>query len=93
MRSRARSGFQTTRPLGPNGPTVAVAFPKGASEANESSYWLTDYGPLFVGAGGLLGLLGYYFFAWKRVGRNPRAGTVVPIFSPSTILPRRPCAT
>ena len=48
-----------------------------------SSYWLTDYGPLFVGAGGLLGLLGYYFFAWKRVGRNPRAGTVVPIFSPS----------
>ena len=77
--------FQTTGPLGPNeGLTVAVAFPKGVvGESNERSYWLTDYGPLFVGAGGLLGLLGYYFFAWKRVGRNPRAGTVVPIFSPS----------
>ena len=77
--------FQTTGPLGPNeGLTVALAFPKGVvAEANESSYWLADYGPLFVGAGGLLGLLGYYFFAWKRVGRNPRAGTVVPIFSPS----------
>ena len=76
--------FQTTGPLGPNeGLTVAVAFPKGVvAESNERSYWLTDYGPLFVGAGGLLGLLGYYFFAWKRVGRNPRAGTVVPIFSP-----------
>jgi uncharacterized membrane protein YgcG len=76
--------FQTTGPLGPNeGLTVAVAFPKGVvAETNERKYWLADYGPLLVGAGGLLGLLGYYFFAWKRVGRNPRAGTVVPIFSP-----------
>ena len=76
--------FQTTGPLGPyEGLTVAVAFPKGVvAEANERSYWLTDYGPLFVGGTGLLGLLGYYFFAWKRVGRNPRAGTIVPIFSP-----------
>jgi uncharacterized membrane protein YgcG len=76
--------FQTTGPLGPyEGLTVAVAFPKGVIvEANERSYWLTDYGPLAVGAAGLLGLLGYYFFAWKRVGRNPRAGTIVPIFSP-----------
>jgi uncharacterized membrane protein YgcG len=76
--------FQTTGPLGPNeGLTVAVAFPKGVvAETNESKYWLADYGPLLVGGGGLLALLGYYFFAWKRVGRNPRAGTVVPIFSP-----------
>jgi uncharacterized membrane protein YgcG len=76
--------FQTTGPLGPNeGLTVAAAFPKGVvNEAKESNYWLTDYGPLLVGAAGLLGLLGYYFFAWKRVARNPRAGTVVPIFSP-----------
>jgi hypothetical protein len=76
--------FQTTGPLGPyEGLTVAVAFPKGVvAEANERNYWLSDYGPLAVGAAGLLGLLGYYFFAWRRVGRNPRAGTVVPIFSP-----------
>lgn len=76
--------FQTTAPLGPNeGLTVAVAFPKGVvAEANEGRYWLADNGPLLVGAAGLLGLLGYYFFAWQRVGRNPRAGTVVPIFSP-----------
>ena len=30
----------------------------------------------------LLGLLAFYFFAWQRAGRDPRAGTVVPLFSP-----------
>jgi len=76
--------FRTTLPLAPyEGLTVAAAFPKGVVDApNESKYWLTDYGPPLVGGGGLLGLLGYFFFAWKRAGRDPRAGTVVPIFSP-----------
>lgn len=76
--------FRTTLPLAPyEGLTVAAAFPKGVVQAPaESKYWLTDYGPLLVGGGGLLGLLGYFFFAWKRAGRDPRAGTVVPIFSP-----------
>ena len=76
--------FRTTLPLAPyEGLTVAAAFPKGVVDApDESKYWLTDYGPLLVGGGGLLGLLGYFFFAWKRAGRDPRAGTVVPIFSP-----------
>lgn len=76
--------FRTTLPLGPGeGLTVAAAFPKGVVAApNEKKYWLTDYGPLAVGAAGLLGLLGYFFLAWKRAGRDPRASTVVPIFSP-----------
>jgi uncharacterized membrane protein YgcG len=76
--------FRTTQPLGPReGLTVAVVFPKGVVNApDEQKYWLTDYGPLAVGAAGLLGLLGYFFLAWKRVGRDPREGTVVPIFSP-----------
>ena len=76
--------FRTTLPLRPReGLTVAVAFPKGiVAPPGDDEYWLTDYGPLLVGGGGLLGLLGYFFFAWKRVGRDPRAGTVVPIFSP-----------
>jgi hypothetical protein len=30
----------------------------------------------------LLGLFGYFYYAWKRAGRDPRAGTVVPLFSP-----------
>jgi uncharacterized membrane protein YgcG len=83
----AEIAFRTTRPLGPyEGLTVAVAFPKGVvAEADESTrlgWWLSDYGPPAVGLAALLGLLGYYFEAWKRAGRDPRAGTVVPLFSP-----------
>ena len=79
--------FRTTRPLGPyEGLTVAVAFPKGvvadADESTRFGWWLSDYGPPAIGLAALLGLLGYYFIAWKRAGRDPRAGTVVPLFSP-----------
>ena len=76
--------WETTAPLGPReGLTVAAAFPKGiVTQPAASRYWLTDYGPPLVGAAALLGLLGYFFYAWQRAGRDPRAGTVVPLFSP-----------
>ena len=76
--------FETTQPLGPKeGLTVAVAFPKDIVTApSRSDYWLSDYGPVVVGLIGLIGLCGFYYVAWQRAGRNPRAGTVVPIFSP-----------
>jgi uncharacterized membrane protein YgcG len=76
--------FETTQPLGPQeGLTVAVAFPKGVViEPKRSAYWLADYGPVGMGVLALLGLCGFYFIAWQRAGRNPRAGTVVPIFAP-----------
>ena len=76
--------FRTTMPLGAyEGLTVAASFPKGVvTQPEASKYFLADYGPPLVGGVALLGLIVYYFFAWKRAGRNPRAGTVVPIFSP-----------
>jgi uncharacterized membrane protein YgcG len=80
--------FRTTQPLDSyEGLTVAVAFPKGvvaeASGGARAAWWLADYGPPLVGLLALLGLCGFYYVAWARAGRNPRAGTVVPIFSPS----------
>ena len=79
--------FRTTLPLGSyEGLTVAAAFPKGIvaepGAGKQRSWWLADNGPLLAGFAALLGLIGYYFYAWKRVGRDPRAGTVVPLFSP-----------
>ena len=79
--------FQTTAPLEPyQGLTVAVAFPKGVvAEPDRKSralWWIADYGPPLVGLISLLGLLAFYYVAWQRAGRNPRAGTVVPLFSP-----------
>ena len=79
--------FRTTQPLGSyEGLTVAVAFPKGVvadlSQGERSANWLADHGPPLAGLLGLIGLLGYYYLAWRRVGRDPPAGTVVPTFSP-----------
>lgn len=79
--------FRTTAPLDrKEGLTVAVAWPKGIvrapSEAEQAEWWLRDNGPLAVGLLGLLGVLSYYFHAWRKAGRGPRPGTIVPIFSP-----------
>jgi uncharacterized membrane protein YgcG len=79
--------FRTTQPLGAyEGLTVAVAFPKGVvaepPSSQRAAWWLADYGPPALGFLGLIGLLVFYYVAWQRAGRDPRAGTVVPIFSP-----------
>jgi uncharacterized membrane protein YgcG len=79
--------FRTTAPLGPyEGFTVAVRWPKGvvAEQARPSAarlQWQNDL-PRAGALAALLGLFVYYFFAWKRAGRGPRPGTVVPLFEP-----------
>lgn len=79
--------FRTTRPLGPyEGLTVAAAFPKGVVAQPTSGSRLldalADYGPPLLGLLSLLGLCAFYFVAWRRAGRDPRRGTIVPIFAP-----------
>jgi uncharacterized membrane protein YgcG len=79
--------FRTTWPLAPyEGLTVAVAFPKGIvgspTGTTKLGWWLSDYGPPLVGALGLMVVVLFYFIAWHRVGRDPKAGTIVPLFSP-----------
>ena len=79
--------FRTTRPLPPrNGLTVAAAWPKGIvtppTQVQLARYWLRDNLPLFVSGAGLLMLLGYYVYAWLKVGRDPRRGTIIPLFAP-----------
>ncbi len=78
---------RTTGPLAPyEGLTVAVSWPKGVipepSERDKRQWWLADNGPPLVGVLGLVGLLAYYWIAWRRAGRDPRPGTVVPSFFP-----------
>jgi uncharacterized membrane protein YgcG len=79
--------FRTTQPLNSyEGLTVAASFPKGVVDPPTSGSQLvdavSDYGPPLLGLLSLLGLCAFYYLAWKRAGRNPRAGTVVPIFTP-----------
>ena len=79
--------FETTRPLyAREGLTIAVAFPKDVvaapSESDRMGWFLSDWGPPIVGTLGLAGVLGYLFYAWTKAGRDPRPGTIVPLFSP-----------
>jgi uncharacterized membrane protein YgcG len=79
--------FRTTEPLGPyEGLTVAVRWPKGVvaepPRPSAARLALQEQAPRAGALAALLGLLVYYFFAWKRAGRGPRPGTVVPLFSP-----------
>lgn len=81
-----RLRFETTRPLGAGeNLTVAVGWPKGFVAGGEGGAWLRwmeEQGPLRV-AGVLLALLLVYYLAvWWRVGRDPAAGTIVPVYSP-----------
>ncbi|WP_294123993.1 DUF2207 domain-containing protein [Sphingomonas sp.] len=73
--------------LGPQeGLTVAVGWPMGVVDAPSSSSLLfgriADWLPWLFGAGGLVWLLAYYARTWLRIGRDPRKGTIVPLFSP-----------
>lgn len=79
--------FRTTQPLAAfEGLTVGVAFPKGVvgepTSSSKLGWWIADNGPPILGFLVLLGVCAFYYVAWVRAGRDPRAGTVVPIFSP-----------
>jgi uncharacterized membrane protein YgcG len=79
--------FRTTKPLpAKNGLTVAAGWEKGLiagpSSLDRAQDWISDNLPLATTILGLAALLGYYAYAWRSVGRDPRAGTVVPLFGP-----------
>jgi uncharacterized membrane protein YgcG len=79
--------FRTTQLLpAANGLTVATSWQKGLIAApsgpEKAGLWLGDNLPLAVAGLGLLMILGYYGFAWRKVGHDPRKGTIIPLFAP-----------
>ncbi|MBV6657995.1 MAG: DUF2207 domain-containing protein [Devosiaceae bacterium] len=77
--------FSTGRTLGPReGLTVAVAFQKGlvAQPANADLKPLLDNAGLAAIGAGTLGVFGFMFVSWLRVGRDPERGVVFPRFEP-----------
>jgi uncharacterized membrane protein YgcG len=79
--------FRTTRGLPAHaGLTVAAAWDKGVVDAptasQKASYWLEDNSVVAVAILGALIVLGFYAFAWQKVGRDPPSGTIIPLFGP-----------
>jgi len=81
------ASFAATRTLQPGeGLTVAVKFQKGILTMPEGiaslGNWLSDHRELVFPAIGALIVLLYNYFAWSSVGRDPRKGTIIPLFHP-----------
>jgi uncharacterized membrane protein YgcG len=79
--------FRTTKPLPvANGLTVAAGWPKGVvhepTQVQKIEAMLKDDPALLAaGVGGGL-VIGFYLLAWFLVGRDPRKGTIIPLFGP-----------
>jgi hypothetical protein len=79
--------FATTAGLGAQeGLTIAVGFSKGAvlppTAAELHDEFIRDNASLIAAAAGLLLLLVYFAATWLEFGRDPRRGTIVPLFAP-----------
>lgn len=82
---------ETVRPLGTGeGFTIAVAWQKGIvaapTDAEKRLWWLQDNAGLFVLVLCLVIVGLYYLYAWSKVGRDPPAGVIVPLFTPPPAL-------
>jgi len=80
---------ETTRPLAPGeGFTIAVGFPKGVltppSTSEEAGAFVSDNAGIVAAILGVLAVFAYYFYAWRKVGRDPPKGVIVPLFGPPT---------
>jgi uncharacterized membrane protein YgcG len=88
--SRDDSGnpvFATTAPLATfEGLSIVVGWGKGfvvpPSSLQTLQWWLRDNRSAGVAVVSVLLLMLYYLLTWLRVGRDPRHGTIVPLFAP-----------
>lgn len=79
--------FRAQRGLGPGeGMSVAVSFQKGILTEPEGAtaayYWLSDRRDLILPLAAVILVLGYNLLAWGAVGRDPKKGTIIPLFHP-----------
>lgn len=79
--------FRTTRPLSAGeGVTVAVGWPPGHLDPETGmqrlNHWMERWGAYAAAAFALGTVLIYYMIAWHFVGRDPRSGTIVPVYNP-----------
>ena len=79
--------FETTKRLrSGQGLTIVAGFPKGRlkepSSADHFLWWLEDNPAVATGLIGLVLVVIYYFWAWMKVGRDPKPGPIVVSYQP-----------
>ena len=78
--------FETQNLHPHQGLTIVVSWPKGLmappSRAQKVKWFLQDNLATGVGLTGLVIVFTYYLIVWVKVGRDPKAGTIVPLYDP-----------
>lgn len=77
--------FETNEPLAAyQGLTLGISVPKGVFLPPKTNPWdfIADNLAWLMTVGLLLGYLAYFLQAWYRYGRDPEAGTIIPLFGP-----------
>ncbi len=82
-----RARFELTRSLAAReGFTIVLAFPKGIvaapTDEQRMRWFLKDNRGVLVALLGFLVLLGFCLLEWRRVGRDPRKGVIIPRYEP-----------
>lgn len=81
------AAFRSTRPFQPReGMTIVVSFPKGVvdepTREQRMRWFLSDNRAAGVGMLGALLLVGFLYWRWSLVGRDPRSGPRFPRYEP-----------
>ncbi len=79
--------YVLTRPLAPReGFTIVLTFPKGLvpqpTGAQRMQWFLADNRGVLIALAGLIALLLFCVYEWRRVGRDPRKGVIIPRYQP-----------
>ena len=87
VNSVGQASYTSGRPLNfREGLTIVLGWPKGhvaqPSRTQKTAFFLSDNAYFAAAMAGLLILFAYYFWAWRRVGKDPEKGTVIPRFEP-----------
>lgn len=86
-RDAGGNAFFQARSLGAGeGLTIVVSWPKGLVTepdfAQSFRWFMQDNRAVIVGLAGLAIVLVYYVLVWAAVGRDPHAGTIMPLYEP-----------
>lgn len=81
------SRIETTSPLAAHeGLTIVASWPKGYVDepgvAKQAAWLMSDNANLLVAAAGFVALFAWYIPVWRRYGRDPAKGVIIPRYEP-----------
>lgn len=78
--------FRASKLAPRQGLTIVVEWPKGLiaepTAAQKRAWFIRDHQPEILGVAGVIVVFLYYLVVWARVGRDPKQGTIMPLYEP-----------